>query len=65
MKRRLPILLLAACSVGFAIGLFQLFRLRFAVGDVYPEYSSLRSDPVGTMAFYESLRANARTLAAA
>ena len=56
MKRRLPILLLVACSVAFIFGLWQLFRLRFAVGDVYPEYSSLRSDPLGTMAFYESLQ---------
>jgi hypothetical protein len=56
MKQRLPILLLVACCAGFAFGLFQLFRLRFAVGDVYPQYSSLRADPLGTMAFYESLQ---------
>ena len=34
----------------------QLFRLRFEAGDVYPAYSSLRTDPLGTMAFYESLQ---------
>ena len=56
MKRRLPILLLLACFAGFAFGIFQLFRLRFVVGDVYPEYSSLRADPLGAMAFYESLQ---------
>jgi hypothetical protein len=55
MKRHLPTFLLLACFAGFAFGLVALFRLRFAVGDVYPEYSSLRSDPLGTMAFYESL----------
>jgi len=55
MKRHLSILLLLACAAGFAFGLVQLFKLRFAAGDVYPEYSSLRSDPLGAMAFCESL----------
>ncbi len=55
MKKRLAIVLLAACAAGFAFGLVHLFRLRFAVGDVYPEYSSLRADPLGAMAFCESL----------
>lgn len=32
-----------------------LFELRFAAGDVYPRYSSLRSDPVGVRALYDSL----------
>jgi hypothetical protein len=30
--------------------------MRYSSGDVYPEYSSLRTDPFGTKAFYESLR---------
>jgi len=54
MKRRFSILLLLVCAAGFAFGLVRLFKLRFAAGDVYPEYSSLRADPLGTMAFYES-----------
>ena len=55
MKKRLPALVLVVCAVGFAFGLVHLFRLRFAAGDVYPEYSSLRADPLGAMAFCESL----------
>jgi hypothetical protein len=55
MTRRLPLFLLLFCVAGFGFGLLQLFRLRFEVGDVYPAYSSLRSDPLGAMAFYESL----------
>jgi hypothetical protein len=55
MKRRLSMLLLLACAAGFAFGMLQLFKLRFAAGDVYPAYSSLRADPLGTRAFYESL----------
>ncbi len=39
----------------FLIGIVNLFLLRFEAGDVYPPYSSLRSDPLGTRAFYESL----------
>ena len=39
----------------FAAGVAHLFILRFETGDVYPAYSSLRSDPLGTRALYESL----------
>ncbi len=55
MKGRLPVIILLLCAAAFALGVVQLFRLRFAAGDVYPPYSSLRADPLGTMAFYESL----------
>jgi hypothetical protein len=40
----------------FAGGVAHLFVLRFESGDVYPAYSSLRSDPLGTRALYESLQ---------
>lgn len=46
------ILLLAAL---FTYGLIHLFTLRFATGDVYPEYSSLRSNPSGAKLLYDSL----------
>lgn len=55
MKRYLPIVLLLGCAAIFVFGIVQLFELRFETGDVYPPYSSLRADPLGTMAFYESL----------
>jgi hypothetical protein len=42
---------------GFCFGLVKLLQLRFDVGDVFPPYSSLRADPLGTKVFYESLRA--------
>jgi len=40
---------------GFMFGVLKLFLLRFEAGDVYPSYSSLRSDPLGSRAFYSSL----------
>ncbi|MEJ2170862.1 MAG: hypothetical protein P8X90_35680, partial [Desulfobacterales bacterium] len=40
---------------GFILGVFKLFLLRFEAGDVYPAYSSLRSDPLGSRAFCSSL----------
>jgi hypothetical protein len=55
MKPRILIIASVICAVIFAAGLFQLLRLRFEAGDVYPPYSSLRADPLGTMAFYEAL----------
>jgi len=42
-------------SALFFLGLGHLFMLRFQTGDIYPPYSSLRADPLGTMALYESL----------
>ncbi len=44
----------AAAAVLFAVGLTQLFFLRFEAGDVYPAYCSLRTDPLGTQALFES-----------
>lgn len=56
MRNRWPILFLLVLGALFAFGLYHLVQLRYQVGDVYPEYSSLRSDPLGTMALYESLQ---------
>ena len=47
------IIALAAC---FVLGLWKLYELRFTAGDIYPQYSSLRADPLGTKALYESLQ---------
>ena len=45
----------ALIVLGFVLGVVKLFLLRFEAGDVYPAYSSLRSDPLGSRAFYKSL----------
>lgn len=56
LNRRAALLLaLLVLLVAFGYGLVQLFNLRFASGDVYPPYSSLRADPLGTRVYYESL----------
>jgi hypothetical protein len=46
------IVLLAAL---FTYGLIHVFSLRFATGEVYPEYSSLRASPGGAKLLYDSL----------
>ena len=45
-------LALAAVFVG---GLARLFFLRYQLGDIYPPYSSLRADPLGTKALATAL----------
>lgn len=55
MKKYFPLFLMLGCAAAFGYGLVRLVELRFQVGDVYPPYSTLRSDPLGAMAFYESL----------
>lgn len=47
------LLLLAA---GFVYGIVELYDLRLSEGDVYPLYSSLRADPLGTELLHESMR---------
>lgn len=39
----------------FVFGLVRLFDLRLDQGDIYPPYSTLRSDPLGASVIYESL----------
>lgn len=50
-----PVIVVAVITLmGFGIAYF--FVLRFEAGDIYPPYSSLRSDPLGAKVFYESLK---------
>lgn len=52
-----PIVVFCLVLALLAWGFWELFRDRMGAGDVYPEYSSLRADPLGTRALYESLEA--------
>jgi hypothetical protein len=54
--RHLALIAVAVIALGFVWGLIYLIGLRFDKGDVYPVYSSLRSDPLGTRVLFESLR---------
>jgi hypothetical protein len=45
----------AVVVIGLVWGLEQVVVSPLETGSAYPEYSSLRSDPQGTMALYESL----------
>lgn len=38
----------------FLYGILHLLFMRFGAGDIYPAYSSLRSDPLGTKILYDS-----------
>jgi len=52
MLNKLALLILI---VGLAWGLEEVIVSPLETGTAYPEYSSLRSDPMGTMALFESL----------
>jgi hypothetical protein len=51
----LSALFLSATAALFLYGVIELLIARFEAGDVYPPYSSYRSDPLGSRAFYEGL----------
>lgn len=53
--KKVALLVLVLLTAAFAFGLARLYTLRFETGDVYPPYSSLRADPLGTKALFESL----------
>ena len=55
MKKNFKTMLLIAMGTVLIIGVADIFSLRFSRGDLYPEYSSLRPDPFGCKALYESL----------
>lgn len=55
MKQRSSSILLVLCIAAVVFGAIQLMNLRFEEGDLYPEYSSFRADPLGTMALFESV----------
>lgn len=49
-----PRMVIACVLVSLVAGLALLFRARFATGDVYPAYSSLRGDPLGVRVLFEA-----------
>jgi hypothetical protein len=64
MPRRSLLVQVAALAalVLFSYCLVRLLLLRYERGDVYPAYSTLRADPLGTRAFYEALASNGFTV---
>lgn len=54
---RAPWVILGIVALGLFYGVAELFRLRFARGDVYPPYSTLRTDPLGARVLAEGLDA--------
>lgn len=55
MKKRLSFLVISALILLFAFSAYKVLDMRFKEGDVYPRYSSLRHDPMGTSIFFQSL----------
>lgn len=57
MRRSNTLLVIVALLLAgaFLYGVIDLFELRFASGANYPPYSTLRSDPLGTKAFFEGV----------
>jgi hypothetical protein len=47
---------LLVIAVAFTGGLGWLFKLRLGQGDLFPPYSTLRADPLGTRAIFEALQ---------
>ena len=48
-------LILVALLVCLIAAFTTILEMRFSPGDIYPHYSTKRSDPLGARAFYESL----------
>ncbi len=53
MRRAGLWLIVGGLMLGLFLGVAGLYRLRVARGDVFPEYSSLRADPLGVRAMHD------------
>lgn len=56
MKPVLARVLLVLAAVGLAWAVWRLLDLRFTTGDIYPQGSTFRADPLGGRAYFESLQ---------
>jgi hypothetical protein len=54
-NNKLFVILFLVVVAVFFLGVVNLFKIRFQSGDIYPVYSSLRSDPLGTKVMFEGL----------
>lgn len=54
-KNRIAWLFLLPLAIAFIYGMYALFALRFEEGEMFPVYSSLRTDPLGVKGFYQAL----------
>jgi len=54
VRRKTIILLFCLLLIFFSLGLYRLMAARFDAGDIFPPYSSLRSDPLGSKVLYQS-----------
>lgn len=54
-RRFLPAVLLLVLLAGFGYGVARLLELRLSGGDVYPPYSTLRTDALGSKALHDAL----------
>ena len=52
MRKPVSILLICLLAAAFGGGVLYLFNLQFTSGDVYPVYSTLRSDPAGAKVLF-------------
>jgi hypothetical protein len=55
MRRFWIVAIVVALFLALAFGIARLFSLRFAQGDIYPPYSSLRTDPLGSKALADAI----------
>ena len=55
MKKLIVFLSLLILAASLCYGVIRLFAIRLAQGDVYPAYSTLRTDGVGSKALHDSL----------
>lgn len=55
MRRGGVALIVAVLVAGLLYGVSALYRLRVSRGDVFPEYSSLRADPLGVRALHDAV----------
>ncbi|MGA1796783.1 MAG: DUF4350 domain-containing protein [bacterium] len=62
MRRTISIIILILLVLFFLVSASSIMHRRMEKGDVYPRYSSLRHDPMGTSILFDSLRKSGCTI---
>lgn len=55
MRDKLPFITIVLLVLSFIFGSYKIMTMRYKKGDVYPQYSSLRHDPMGTSILFQAL----------
>lgn len=56
MRNKVQFIMIGFLVLFFTFSAYKIMSMQYRKGDIYPQYSSLRHDPMGTSIFFQSLK---------